>query len=371
MSLPSAIIKGLGVWLPPRRRGNDHWPATFAPLAEHARRKDILALERTADGASPKLAPEIAQAMSVHANDPFRGARFRHVIDDDMEVSDMEALAARAALDDAGVAPEEIDLLLVSSPVPDRLLPGNGPAVAAKCGLVNAVAWNLEAGCAVFLPMLSTAHALVCTGAYRNVLIVTSSALTRVLDDEAPMSPAFGDGAAAAVVTVGRQGFGLLASWMRTEGSLREGAVLAPTIDGQPQRRWTGSAGCVRLVSLEPDAIKLAGRRAVAFCQEACAGALAKAGMQMTDVAFYVGAQSQGWFVEGCRLGLGLSRAQTIDTFAEIANIGPATLPFNLHRARQEGRIRSGDVVLLYSPGIGLTRAAAVYRWGEGGKEDV
>lgn len=273
------------------------------------------------------------------------------------------AYAANAALADASVSPQDIDLLLVASPVPDRILPGNGPAIADKCGLINAVAWNYEVGCAVFLPMLVTADALIRTGAYKKILVVASSALTRVLDYSAPMSAAFGDGAAAAVIEAGQEGFGLLGHWMRTDGALREGAVFAPVVQGQPVRAWTRANGEVRLMSFDPDAIKHAGRQAVQYCKEACAGALAAAQQQMSDVALYVGAQSQGWFVEGCRLGLGLPKDKTIDTFAEVANIGPATLLFNLHRARQSGRLRSGDTILMYSPGVGLTRAAVCYRW--------
>ncbi|MDX2024338.1 MAG: 3-oxoacyl-[acyl-carrier-protein] synthase III C-terminal domain-containing protein [Deltaproteobacteria bacterium] len=365
MIAKASRIAGLGVWLPPQRRGNDHWPSTWKPLSESARRKDILALERTSGGDTPELAPEIVQAMRAHDADPFRGARFRHVIDDGMEVSDMEALAARAAMADAQIEPQEIDLVLVASPVPDRILPGNGPALAHKCGLVNAVAWNYEVGCAVFLPMLVTADALIRTGAYKNVLVVASSALTRVLDYTAPMSAAFGDGAAAAVITAGPDGFGLLGHWMRTDGALREGAVFAPVVQGQPVRAWTRANGEVRLMSFDPDAIKNAGRQAVHYCKEACAGALQAAGKTMNDMALYVGAQSQGWFVEGCRLGLGLPAEKTIDTFAEVANIGPATLLFNLHQARSLGRLHPGDHVLMYSPGVGLTRAAACYRVAE------
>jgi 3-oxoacyl-[acyl-carrier-protein] synthase III len=149
---------------------------------------------------------------------------------------------------------------------------------------------------------------------------------------------------------------------MRTDGTLREGAVFAPVVDGCPQRRWASAPGPVRLESFDPDAIKTAGRRAVELCQEACRGALAAAGLGLSDVDLYVGAQSQGWFVDACRRGLGLRADQAIDTFKEVASLGPATLPFNLLRARETGRLREGAVVLMYSPGVGLTRAALVYR---------
>ena len=102
---------------------------------------------------------------------------------------------------------------------------------------------------------------------------------------------------------------------------------------------------------------------AVRYCQEACAGALEAAGLSLADVSLYLGAQSQGWFMHACRLALGLSEEQAVDTFPEVASLGPATIPFNLARARAQGRVKDGDVILMYSPGVGLTRAAGVYRW--------
>jgi 3-oxoacyl-[acyl-carrier-protein] synthase-3 len=83
----------------------------------------------------------------------------------------------------------------------------------------------------------------------------------------------------------------------------------------------------------------------------------------MKDVALYVGNQSVGWFVDACRRGLGLPADKAIDTFGEVANIGAAAVLFNLERAHRTGRLKDGDVVLIYSPGAGFTRAAVAYRW--------
>lgn len=348
-------------------RGNDFWPADFRPLEEQQRRRDILALERSTSGERPDLPPEVAAAVARLGDDPFRGARTRRVLAADVEVSDLEAEAARRALAAAQVAPEEIDLVLAASPVADRLLPGNGPALQAKCGLPNAVAWNLEIGCAAQPAMLVMAAGLVRAGMFRRVLIVASSALSRVLDYASPSSPAFGDGASAAVVGPVPAGAGVLGWFMRTDGRLREGAVFAPVVAGAPVKRWAGACGPVRLESFDPDAIKVAGRQAVELCREACRGALAAAGLSLQDVALYVGAQSQGWFVDACRRGLDLREDQVVDTFAELASLGPATPLYNLERGLAEARVRPGQVVLMYSPGVGLTRAALVLRLAESG----
>jgi len=366
-------ILGYGSFLPPTVRDNSYWAPLFEKVArlERSHEKDILAIERRNDGERAKLPAEIAEAIAAMADDPYRGSRYRHVIADDADVADMEVEAARRALRDAGVRPDEIDLVLVNSMVPDRIMPSDAPAVQARCELVNASAWSLDVGCASFQPHLITAAAMIRSGMCRYVLVVLSSAASRVMDYDVPSSIAFGDGASAVVVGAVPSGFGLLGHWMRTDGTLREGVVFAPVTDGQPVRRWDRCAGPTRLCSFDVDVGKEAGRRSTQFCREASEGALRSASLSIGDVDLYVGNQSLGWLVDACRRGLGLRADQAFDTFAEVGNIGAAAVPFNLERARAAGRVRHGDLVLTYSPGAGLTRASAVYRFYDRNAEDA
>jgi len=92
-------------------------------------------------------------------------------------------------------------------------------------------------------------------------------------------------------------------------------------------------------------------------------GALATAGLGIEDVDFFIANQSVGWLVDACRRVLGIAPEKTIDTFAEVGNIGPAVIPYHLERAWHEGLLHDGSVVLIYSPGAGLTRSAVVIRW--------
>lgn len=357
-------ILGMGSFLPPTIRGNDYWPSSFKPTDDAKRRKDFLAIERAPDGEKNPIAPEIAAAMARFAGDPFWGARKRHVIDDEMNTSDMEAEAARRAMRQAGVRPDEIDLVIVHSLTPDQLMPSNAPALQAKLELTNAAAWSLDVSCASFQPQLLTAAALIRSGVYRRILLVQSQAGSRVIDYTTPGSTALGDAATAAVVGEVPQGYGLLANWTRTDGSLREGVVIAPTAGGEPQRRWWDKdRGTTCFTTFDARVGKSAGLRSTEFCREACLGALANAGLGIDDVALYVGNQSLGWLVDACRRALGLPEEKTMDTFAEVANIGAPAILFNLERAHRAGKLKDGDVVLMYSPGAGFTRAAAVYRW--------
>jgi 3-oxoacyl-[acyl-carrier-protein] synthase-3 len=355
-------IIGFGSFLPPRVRGNEHWDET-RKREQDRWKQDFLAIERSTGGDKNDLPPEIADALAAFRHDPFLGARTRHVLDDDAEVSDMEAEAARRAIRSAGLSTADIDLVLVNSLVPDLLLPSNGPAVQAKCELVNASAWSLDVGCASFQPQLITAASLIRAGVHRHVLVVLSHAASRVIDYDKVSSSAFGDGAAAVVVSRVRGGQGLIGYYARTDGSLRDGIVFAPVIDGRPQRRWDRCTGPTRFSSFNVDLGKRAGMQSTAYCRDACHGALRDAGVELDQVSLFICNQSLGWLVDACRRGLGLPAEKAIDSFAEVGNLGAAAVPFNLERAWRAGRLKPGDLVLMYSPGAGLTRAAAVYRW--------
>ncbi|MFT3766111.1 MAG: 3-oxoacyl-[acyl-carrier-protein] synthase III C-terminal domain-containing protein [Minicystis sp.] len=357
-------ILGMGSCLPPTIRGNDFWPSSFAPGDDERRRRDFLVVDRSADGKANQVPQEITEAMARYAGDPFVGARLRHVLDADADPSDMEAEAARRAMREAGAGPGDIDLVIVYSLTPDRFSPTNGPALQAKLELHDAAAWSLDASNASYQVQVVTAAALIRAGLYKRILIVSSQAASRVVDYTTPGSPAFGDAAAAVVLGEVPAGYGILGHWTRTDGALRDGVVIAPVVDGAPQRNWLGAnAGPFRYSTYDAGIGKSAGLRSPSFCREACLGALSAAGLTMNDVTLYAGYQTVGWLVDACRRGLGLAPEQVIDTFPEVANIGVATVPFNLERAHRTGRLPDGAIVLTYSQGAGLTRSSVVYRW--------
>jgi len=365
---PIAIgIVGLGVALPPKVRDNSWWEGKVIARDRHHQRRDILTIERSSTGEHNTPPPEIIAAQeAIGPDDVFRGARRRRVLDDSLDASDLEVEAARAAMADAGVTADEIDLVLVHSIMPDRLMPSNGPAVQDKCGLDRAAAWSLDVGCASTQAHLVTASALIAQGAFHAALIVQSQIGTRLMDPCSSLAPVFGDAASAMVVARVPDGYGLLGHWSRTDGSLRDGVVIAPVVDGCPVREWwTATGGAPTLSSFAPDVGKAAGLRAPDFCREASFGALADAKLSLSDIDLYVGNQSVAWFVESCRRALGLPSSKVVETWAELSNVGDAAIGVNLAAARAAGKLHSGSVVLCYSPAAGFTRSAVVLRWWE------
>jgi 3-oxoacyl-[acyl-carrier-protein] synthase-3 len=362
-SAPGVGILGFGFGLPETVRENDFWQGALKAHESEQRARDILSLDRTTRGQKATMPPEIAAAVADLGDDPFRGARRRRVLDRAMEPSDLEAEAGRRALKNAGVAPEDIDVVMVSTLMPDLLHPSNAPAVQAKCGLTSAAAWSFDLGCASFQPHLTAAAALIRTGTYRHILMVYGASVSPTLDYSTLTSVAFGDGAAAVVVGALSPGQGLLGHYARTDGSLRHGVNLCPVVAGRFEPRWYEQDGPIRFCSLDPEVGKRSGMLSTTFCKDACEGALRSAGVDLSDIKFFVANQSVGWMVGAFRRTMGFSAEQTVDTFDEVGNIGAAAIPYNLHRAYLQGRLADGDLVLIYSPGAGLTRAAVVYRF--------
>jgi 3-oxoacyl-[acyl-carrier-protein] synthase-3 len=362
----AAGILGVGSCLPPTIRTNDFWPPAFSRRDEDQRRRDVLAIDRRASGEATTMAPEIAEAQARHSHDPFKGSIRRHVITDDEQVSDLEAEAGRRALADARLPVEAVDALLVHSLTPDLLHPSNAPAVQDKCGLTRAVAIAVDNGCCSSHVMLSLAASMVQSGAYRHVLCVASSAASRTVDLMHPASPIFGDGASAFVVGPVPPGYGVMGQFLRTDGSFRDAVVNATMVDGKPERDWYRHQGPIRLASFDPDRARETGLLQVDLCREASAAALSRAGLSVADVAFFLGPQTLPWLNGALVRALNIPDDRTIDTFTEVANLGSSTLTFNLERAVRGGRLHNGDVLLTYSPGAGLTRAALVLRWWRG-----
>lgn len=365
MREPLAVgVLGLGVAIPPTVRPNAWWDGKLAD-GESRRERDALVIDRSTRGAANAIPPEIqAATANLRRDDPFRGAIERRVLHDALDTSDLEAEAGRAALADAETSPDEIDLVLVHSLVPDRLIPSNAPAVQDRLGLRRAAAWSLDVGCASFQAQLVTAAALIDRGLFQKALLVQSHVGSRSVAPTSLAAPGFGDAAAAMVVGRVPAGFGLVAEWSRTDGSLRDGIVMAPVVDGRPIREWwTATGGAPQLASFAPDVGKSAGLRAPEFCREASFGALERAGLGIDDIDLYVGNQSMAWFVDACRRALGVPASKVVETWGSLANVGDAAIGVNLHAARERGMLRTGSTVLCYSPSAGFTRSAVIVRW--------
>ena len=357
-----AGIVGLGLWAPETVRRNDAWPASFSEAFrahQKARRSgDFTVL----DGRVRPYEELYQRHATVHEADPFKGATERRVADPDAPVVAGDAEAARRALADAGVDAAQVDLVLSSALVPDRLVPNNGPAIQHLVGCVNAPGIGVESYCSAALSQLDVACALVEAGRARTVLCVQSHQIGRVNDLSVPFSPMFGDASGAFVVGEVPAERGLVHTVRGGDGSLA-GAVIFEYRERPGAVWWRDAAGMIRPGTEDLDGARHIGRNMLAFAIDTIGALCAESGVPIDAVAAVCMMQPLVWFQRAVADGLRIAPERVPSTYARYAHIGGAGVVANLIDARRSGLLRDGSHVVLFAHGAGLTRYASLLRW--------
>lgn len=352
-------ILGLGTYLPPTVRTNDHWPADVVAgwadrMAARATRADAPPAELLTDGVRRTLA-----AMAEFGPDPFRGSRERRVMADDMTVHQMEAAAARDAIARAGLRVDQIDAILTQTPVPENLFVNSACTVHQLLELPQrCLALGTEAACNAFAMHVALARGLVASGQARYVLSVHSSAMTRIMRSSEPDSAWWGDGAAAAVIGPVGDGNGVLAARHHADGRSCDALVL-----GVEGKRWWQD-GAIALQSNDRGHTRAMLLTLVDRAGAAIAATLADAGVAPADVDFYASHQGTVWFTRETAAHAGLARADTLSTFPALGNLNSANIPMILALAEQRGLLRDGMIVSTFAGGVGETWSSMCLRWG-------
>jgi 3-oxoacyl-[acyl-carrier-protein] synthase-3 len=349
-----AGIRSLAVSFPATVRTNDYWRERHPKLVEDEERKTLARLWKQ----DPKAAPldPFARAMAPYLSDPFRGARQRRVVAPGQTAASLELDAARRALAAAGMEPCDVDLVICCSFLPDRVGVGNATPLARELGL-RCAAWNLETTCSSALVALQNANALVRAGEFQRALVVVSCTYSRVADEDDTLCWFLGDAAGAFVVSRTPPGATYLGSKTIHTGETCNTfyyEVVPDAVRGARIRMdCTPETGKVLADTSEP------------YLRACCEGAAEAAGVKLDEIAFFVFNTPTAWYGEFCARALGVSLDRTVDTYPEYANVGPALLPVNLHRAASSGRLRPDDLVLLYTVGSVSSAGAVVLRWGD------
>jgi 3-oxoacyl-[acyl-carrier-protein] synthase III len=284
------------------------------------------------------------------------GIRQRHVAAPGEATSDLAASAGRAALADAGIGIGDIAMVVVATTTPDHMVSATAPLVAAQLG-TNVAALDLNAACSGFLYGLRVAAPLAAAGG--PVLLIGAETLTRIVDPaDRGVAVLFGDGAGAVVLAhddaaefgpfvLGADGTDPSMLWTEAGGTRTplDEAVLA---DGRHHLTMRG--GDVY-------------RHAVARMTAASTEVLGQAGMAVEDVDLFVGHQANARILDAVRTRLGLPEDRTHVTVDLHGNTSAASLPLAMADARDRGRLRPGDTVLLAAFGAGLTWGAGLLTW--------
>jgi len=271
-----------------------------------------------------------------------------------VEVSDMSAVAAQRALAAAGLEATDLDLVLVATCTPDRLVPCAAAMVQHKIGATGAAAMDLNAACSGFIYGLATADQMLRTGAMQRVLVIGAEKMHFWLDfTDRDTSVLFGDGAGAVVIEADAgDDDGLLAFELGADGSAGEILCVAGSgTEGAP------GPGNRMKVSMEGPTLF---RRAVEAMGDASVRVVEEAGLDISKVDLLVPHQANLRIIEATARRLGLDAGKVYLNIASYGNTSAATVPIALTEALEEGRSDPGDNLF----GGGLTWAAAVYRWG-------
>jgi 3-oxoacyl-[acyl-carrier-protein] synthase-3 len=299
-------------------------------------------------------------AKIVDTNDAWirerTGIRQRREAVDGETTSDLATKAAAKALAAAGRTPADVDLIIVGTTTPDLTFPAAATMVQRKLGCPIGIAFDVQAVCSGFVFALAVADNFVVRGQSKCCLVIGAETMTRLMDwTDRSTCVLFGDGAGAVVLEPGEgQGTtadrGVLGVALRADGTKQDLLY----VDGGPSA--TGTVGKLRMQGNQVF------RHAVVNISEAVIAAAKAAGVQLSEVDWFIPHQANQRILEGVARRLGIAGERVISTVAEHANTSAASIPLALAQGIADGRIKPGQLLLMEAMGGGLTWGAAVVR---------
>ena len=284
------------------------------------------------------------------------GIERRHFAAPGETTSDLGAAAARAALKDAGLEPDDIDAIVLATSTADLTFPSAATMVQAKLGMTGGFAFDIQAVCAGFVFALSNANALILSGQAKRVLVIGAETFSRILDmTDRGTCVLFGDGAGALVLeaeegTGEAADRGILAVDLNSDGRFRE--ILY--VDGGVS---TGVTGALRMQGKEVF------RHAVEKLADTAHRALAKLGMTGEHVDWIVPHQANERIIRGTAKKMNVPMERVILTVQDHGNTSAASIPLALSVGKADGRIKPGQIVVAEAIGGDLAWGSVVLRW--------
>ena len=324
MSQLRSHIRGVGAYLPARILTNDD-------LARMVETSDDWIRERT-------------------------GIRERHIAAEGELTSDIAVAAARLALERAGIAPAEVDLIVLATTTPDQTFPATATAVQAKIGMGEGAAFDVQAVCSGFLFALATADSMLRQGLFRTALVIGAETFSRIIDwSDRGTCVLFGDGGGAAVLQAepaGRDSAldGIIAHHIRTDGTKAD--LLC--VDGGVSS--TQTVGHVRMQGNKVF------KHAVTNISSAVQAILDENGLASGDIDWFVPHQANQRILDGVAKKLSIDEDRVVSTVAQHGNTSAASIPLALNTAIEDGRIKPGQLILSEAMGGGFSWGASLFR---------
>lgn len=288
------------------------------------------------------------------------GIKERRIAPPGMAVSDMTVEACKNAIASSGLKNEDIDLLIIGTVTPDYRLPSAACVVQEKMDLPNATAFDIVSACTGFINGLSIASSFIETGAYKNVLVVGSEKLSSIANfKDRNTCVLFGDGAGAAVLTGTDGDSGILSTYLKSDGRLRDLLWIEDGGSANPVNEGYEFKGRDKILMNGQDLFKVAVKQ---MCN-AAVKVIEDAGLTSQDIALVIPHQANIRIIGAIGKRLKISMDKVYVNIDKYGNTSAASIPIALDEALRAGRIKQGDHILMVSFGGGLIWGSALIRW--------
>ena len=279
------------------------------------------------------------------------GIEKRHLVSEGETCCDLAEVAARRALDAAGLQPSDIDLIVVATTTPDQFFPSTACLLQQRLGIRGCPAFDLQAVCTGFVYAVGVADKFIRTGAATRALVVGAEALSRILNwEDRGTCVLFGDGAGAVVLEAADEA-GIISTHLHADGSYKDLLQVPGGLgNGHPDARFMEMKGNEVF------------RVAVTTLGRIVDETLAAAGLSKSDIDWLIPHQANIRIIQATARKLDLPMERVVVTVAEHGNTSAASIPLAYDVARKDGRIKDGDLVMIEGMGGGFTWGAALFR---------
>jgi 3-oxoacyl-[acyl-carrier-protein] synthase-3 len=291
------------------------------------------------------------------------GIKERHISSTKGQEStaDLATQASLKALEMAGSSPEDMDMIVVGTVTPDRQFPSAACMVQEALDADRAAAFDVSAGCSGFLYALTTVDNAIRSGTCKNALVIGAERLSSIVNwEDRSTCVLLADGAGAVVVTSAEDGGGILTSQLRSDGKFWD-LLYSSYGNNNHTPEILGS------LDIKPFFLKMEGNRlfkkAISCMTSITTDALKMGGLSSKDIDLVIPHQANIRIIQGLAKSLGISMERVYTNIERYGNTSSATIPIALDEANREGRLKSGDNVLLVSFGAGLTWGASLLQW--------
>ncbi|HIG33945.1 MAG TPA: ketoacyl-ACP synthase III [Candidatus Poseidoniales archaeon] len=326
--MPPVGIVGLGSYVPPRVMTNEDWAGLIETSDEWITTKT--------------------------------GIKERRIADPETCTSDLAVLACQQAIEDAGLTPDDIDMLILATSSPDVPLSSTAGITQHKLGCSRTAAFDINAVCAGWVHALDVGSRYAGTPDYENVLVVGAEVYSRILNwEDRGTCVLFGDGAGAAVLSEVEDGRGILGSWMMSDGS-GSGVIEIPAGGVRTPITSSGFAEGDQYFQMDGRAVW---RFAIEAFPQAVRGVLDRIGRDLSEVDLIIPHQANLRIVEAGMENLGLPMEKTFTNLQRYGNTAGASVPIALREAFDDGVLSRGDLVVTAAFGGGLAWGANAFIW--------